>query len=576
MIKKTAPYIVFLLFTLLCLRTISFDSDLWYQMLSGRYVLEHLHVPHNEFFVFAGARQEQVFGGWGFGLIHHLAFLVGHDIGPSFLNAIIWGMIATLGYLAFYYHQISSKTPLKTSTLLVIYLTALSAAFYGWHLRVNMRAESTFYLCWFLGVFITEKAIYLKKNNVIFLYLPLLCLVEAYLHTAGFFLLLLYPWVVFRLKSLENKIHYRYLCLSFLAALFIPMANPNGPPQSLLQPMCISSSLMKTFLPSIAPDPCFNALYSSAGSIVNPQGETVALVQLNEYRSIFDASHSMVIFDFYVCTGILLVLFYYAYKLRTPSSFFNTFLALFAFISTVIHARAIGIFSCFILIPLAEALSYLFIRHPLSKKMSYFLCLILSLSCFLKLSYLDGNWGIGFEDEDIKKIANDIKTNSPHGARIVTISNGAFFPYILGETYPVLHSGHELFDNKSSNYSDFLLRTGSLGWEETLLSQKVSHVCLPWVEQKTLGVQPLIVPLLLAQDPYWNLLSIHNECALFVKKSDHIKLSDQALLAKSILYYQTLEQQVRAYFMMSSRPQDQKLLEQIHTTLMSLYSKTSH
>ena len=81
------------IFYTICSLRIVLDADIWTQLMVGRWVLDHLAVPHHEIFIYAGADNPQMFGGWGFGTLMEIVVRLFGFKGLSIINAAIWGMI---------------------------------------------------------------------------------------------------------------------------------------------------------------------------------------------------------------------------------------------------------------------------------------------------------------------------------------------------------------------------------------------------------------------------------------------------------------------------------------------------
>ena len=564
MLKKSIPFLIFAFAGLLCLRLIAIDSDVWYQMLSGRYWTEHLAIPHREFFLYAGAGSPQIFGGWGFGLAFHGAYSLFSFAGPSLLNAAIWGAILATAHLVFSQPSMRPAPALPWSSVFFCFCAAACLCLGLWNLRVNMRAESSFYLLWLAGIYAIEKASAAKRPSLALAVIPALCIAESLMHTAALFLLALYPWAWARFGDSKIRMPRIPLFASAIASLALPIANPNGAYQTLLQPMCIASSLAKSARPALEIQPCFDARFATAGTIVDPAGHVVASSFISEYLGIFDKSQAPLLPDFAVCCAVLLMVLAAAFRTKSKSGAAASGLCAFALLSTVLHARAMGIFACFALIPLAMGLELFAAEHRKLKRALPALGAFLILATVAKFTCFSDNWGIGLESADALAIAKSIQGQSPQGARIATISNGAFFPYILGDSYAVAHSGHELFDNPESNYLDFMIRTAPAGFEKILDSFGTTHACLPWAQRIDGAASVNFAPISLAQNGSWRMDAANDQCALFAKLPQGQRLPDSEISTQSAAYYDRLENHFQAYWLAFGNPNYRDLALKIH------------
>ena len=242
-----------LLFTLCLLVAVALsirsfrEPDLWWQIRTGQWIIEHHQVPKSDVFSFTMNGTEWINIKWGFEVI--AAFLAG-SLGPesvfllqALVNCLLLFFLLKLSLL--YYRKRGFEHPYGQKTFLLAGIISFLLVMVGTEYRMIGRPEMISHLMTILFLYLLEKDKYQPSRNL-FLLIPLQ-LLWANLHEAfgiGIVLLCIYTasaWV----EKLLIKTDYTQLKRLILATICSTAAvalNPNGV-KLLLRPFNIMSQV---------------------------------------------------------------------------------------------------------------------------------------------------------------------------------------------------------------------------------------------------------------------------------------------------------------------------------------------
>ena len=245
--KVWSSSLILLISTVLCIRQLS-EPDVWWQLRTGEYILEHHTVPHTDVFSYTYNGDPWFNVKWASEV---LMAVVADILKPEFLMLLQY--LVLLGVLLLIYgiyRQLSlvmfgSKWPpgIGFYLALVIFLVGISY-------RLNARPEMMSHLmtCAYLYMFLHY---YNHRSRLIFLLIPLQ-LIWANLHEAfgvGLVLIVIFNAVVWfehlSLKKLKTRFSKKQLYLLGIVSiicLFVPAIHPMGA-SMLLQPLDIFGQL---------------------------------------------------------------------------------------------------------------------------------------------------------------------------------------------------------------------------------------------------------------------------------------------------------------------------------------------
>ena len=543
------------LFGMAALRPIM-DPDIYFQLLAGQYTLNHFQVPHIDFFVYAGENQPQIFGGWGFGVFYELFIRTWGMPGASFANGCIWGIVSALtfacagGFVRFKKNSNSILLAVVSSSL------CLAAVSCGFGPRAGMRAESSLYLMWMLASFFIYLSASHNKWNVFLIGMPLISWCEAWIHTGGFFLLLLYPLAYFLCLEKKNPFNFFWI-ISLAMAIFLPVLNPNGASQCYSQIISIYESTVPSLI---------NAL-SGKSSV-----ETFINV---EYLSLMDPRTHAVLPSFVAITlGCLVCLSCMFGPLKVSqrslqTRLYFTFLLFLGVFAAFTHQRGIGMAACLTLVPLLDALLFFFSQTRLSKKLQGLLVVFsLLLACAnMGLPF----WGVQTKTTEFTDIAKIIHQRSPHGARIFASDLEVGLLYLLGPSYKMAHAGHELIENSQSNAHNLSVLNANPGFIDELNAYKVDYLCIPYLLPLPSQSYLYWAPSMLATQHDWKLLHASGPCALFAKLSpEQERLTDTEVQKQTLAYLIQLRYQIIGALAFYNNPSDQEIKNVTDTKIAQL------
>lgn len=489
------------------------DMDIWFQLLAGKYVIDHGAVPHNDFFIYAGVQNAQIFGGWGFGLIYEF-FIERFGLESStYINSTIWTASFVFAIKA---AQLRSRILFKELTVnqFLGLSIVIAMVFIGLSMRMAMRAESTLVLSWTLSMWLFELS---KSRNSVWRYwiaLPLLGWAEALLHTGGFVLLLAVPInAAYSFKEMgSKKIFWTGWAACLLALLLLPVINPNGFSQVYIQFSGILNSLTVDLLKSAA---------------------TLNL----EYLPMWDSrsAGSLISFSSVVIIGGLIWI-----RRRGPGYYVENVLCLVFLAMAALHNRGISLAAMLLMVPAFEvAMTHKFLKFRAHGSVS---CMLFVFLCGVPtaVSYSRNNFGFQGPSTGLESEAAIIKKGRPNGAHILTTENGPALAYTLrDERFLVSKGGHALVVNKEAENHQSLAIFGGEGWEADFEANKVDFVCVPfYLPMPGQGVFYWIPSVLVARND-WK-LHIGGACNLLEHLPPNKTLTKKEVQKQTIIYLQNL------------------------------------
>lgn len=489
------------------------DADIWFQLLAGKYALTHGVVPQTDFFIYSSPDAPQQFGGWGFGVVYELVIRAFGLMGTTFFNSLIWTaafFFAVRAAMLRVNKGYFDMTPVQTLVLAMM----MSVLFMAASNRMSMRAESTLVLAWTFSLWLFEHCKTKNKFVLFWIGLPLVGLVEAWLHTGGFVLLVALPICASRIALADFKqqrIAIGWVACS-LALIFLPMLNPNGPMQVYTQLL----QILSTF---------------SSGS----QGVT----QVNlEYLPMWDARSIAILPKYLLICALYLLLWV---KRPTVSSVVENLACLTFLVLAGMHNRGISLVAMMIMVPALQlAMSPRLTRSLISDKLAFAVAFLLCASP-IGSSWTMANFTVQSKTQGYEFEVGLIKKTHPQGAHILTVENGPGLAYALGdERFMVSKGGHALIPNAKADKHQAIALNSTEGWEKELIDQKVDFVCLPlYLPLPGRGVFYWL-PSMLASSPDWKMHVGEGPCNLFERLPNGTELSKQELAEKTMIYLRNM------------------------------------
>ena len=525
--------------TVLFLRPLA--GDIWFHLLAGRYALDHGAVPHHEFFLYEVVGLPQTFTGWGFGLLAELAIRAAGAPGLSIFNGLLWSMALCLGLWAAARacDAAQGRKGALDPARLAGFALALLVVMQGFISRSVIRPEVTLYLSW-LGIAVLFEA-YGGDRRVwrALLGLPLASWALAWLHTTSPILMAL--WAGYALLR-WNERGARPLSLremacwiaSALGTLLLPLFNPNGLDQILLQ-VQVSTGIGAEALPD-----------------VTAVGEYLPLWHANS-RPFWPAAA--------VLAAGTVVWFVTAGRRRWSE------LVLIApmVVMTLAHRRGIGLWAMALFVPLARALS-LALGHRLAHAVNGLYAVALAAVAAMSGAMLSsGLWSLGgLADRYASSLMlHTLEQQLPAGGNVWAMDVlGPELSYILGERIKVPYSGHMSHPHAAvlRHYDQVL--NASAGWEQALQTYDVRVV---GVTSQLLFPTARLVPLAhaLARHPQWQLVGIDRQLMVFVKRPAGLSSAPVEQRAQIDLYTRYALQMARLAAGRGDRPDVQDVIERL-------------
>jgi len=490
------------------------DNDIWFQLLAGKYFIEHGSVPHTDFFLYVGQGNPQQFGGWGFGVMYEWVISIFGLSSATYLNSTIW-----CASFFFAIKAAAARSNTRFSTLTIQQLLVLdiltSIVFIASSSRMSMRAESTLVFSWTLSLWLFEKA---KRRDTLmsfWLTLPLIGWAEAMLHTGGFVLLTILPicyaMSITGASSWRRNLGGWIACAIALAIL--PSINPNGVEQVYVQLIDIIKSMM-------------------------PHSKVVVQGVNLEYLPIWDARASAMIPPY-----LLLVLLgvFICFNKRSRVCAVENIICVAFLVLAAIHNRGISLAAMVLMVPsfqLAFSNSFDKLRFPRLLAGCIFIVL-----CAVPLggSYVVNNFGIQSAKTAYDFEIAKIRKTHPNGAHIFTTENGPALAYAFhDERFLVSKGGHPLIQNRDAEIHHSLVVNSEDGWESEMEKQHVDFVCMPlYLPLPGQGIF-FWLPSMLASNSEWKSHIGSGTCNLFERIQDGNKLNENEVKFQTMTYLQNL------------------------------------
>lgn len=462
------------------------DPDIFFQLLAGSQVLDHGRVPHQEFFLYAGSQAPQVFGGWGFGLLHEAGVRLLGMPSLSLLNGAMWASVFLMGLAAVRARQgmaVRARFSWQEIAGLLLAAVLVAQAFFP---RSVMRAEVTLYMAWMASVWAFEVS-RRRPRAVLHLWLtPLLAWVLAWLHTGGFVMLAL-P-VLFaaqrvadlgwsRFRATEGWAHLA----SGAAVALLPVLNPNGGFQVYAHAL---------------------GLWAGLAGQAGPTGPVIM-----EYLPLWHP----VAADQWLPAGLLALGLLVTAAVTQARRWPDVLLMLLALALSLAHVRGLGLVAMVTLVPLGASLCAWLNRPGSGPGLAVGLPVAGCLAMASGLALLAGgcghpSWGVQRDGADYqgREIMSALAKDSPQGGRVFANElYAAELVYRLGPGFKVPHAGHLLLPNPESEQHFVRVQRGDPGWREDLDRHQVSHVIMRSVWDGAVMPQADA----LSSDPHWVILA---------------------------------------------------------------------
>ena len=130
-----SPHTLFLLYVLILLCTTTYylatwpivagDTDLWYHLNSGRYILEHKSLPHNSFFSFISPPRAWIDYFWLFQVLVYGLYSISDYYGLIFFRTFLYGLTLVLILRLLLKHPYA-KTSILPIVLITLYIMLLT------------------------------------------------------------------------------------------------------------------------------------------------------------------------------------------------------------------------------------------------------------------------------------------------------------------------------------------------------------------------------------------------------------------------------------------------------------------
>lgn len=475
------------------------DADIWFQLLAGRYALEHGAVPHQEFFLYTAAGAPQLFGGWGFGLLAELAVRLGGWVSLSVFNAVLWAATLCLGLFAAQraanngmqarYEVDLNQMAAMALALLIVYPTFLH--------RSQIRAEVTLYLSWMAATLLFESCRHPARIRRALFAFPLLCLALAWVHTTV--LLMLPLLAAYALRRWQDRHEHAIsrneaVCWAIcgLASVALPLLNPNGAQQVFSQFFVWQDM-------------------QDGGSIA---AERIAI---REYLPLWDPSSRFLWPSAAVLAMGTAVWFLTAGPARLSGLVVIAPMAIMA----IQHRRGLGLWAMALLVPLAISLLTTFRQASQRKPMRLPMGALTALSMLAMLVAVVptrySGWGmtdVGLRAIEAVKLIGRVL---PDGGNIWMLDTYApQVPYLLGDKYKVGYAGHMIYRHSSATTHYVNILSAADGWEKELSTHNVKVIGVPALQLPKAALLPLATSL--AFNPRWQLIFADWQLLVFLKR----------------------------------------------------------
>lgn len=492
--------VVFLIGSLISLRTFSLSSDIWYMMLSGEYVLKKLAVPHYEFFLYAGGSEPQIFGSWGWGVIAQIFYNLFGYVGVGLMSALFWGLTFTFASIAIL------KEERRLSIAIITTSIAILLVYSGLFQRSLMRAEVSLYLSWMIMYVFYGISKSTNKWSYLLIGSPLVIFVLSWIHTSAlfalaFFILLCWKSIFFGAKKIA-------IMLAIVAGFILPILNPNGVRQVLVQPEAIVDLVNKS--------------KRNIGAIELKDGQKIE-VNNQEYLNVFDerVPEKMKI-TLAILTGCFMLytalILKFKVKSEIPEWIASTLILLFS----IFCVRGVGMCAMIMLIPIAKSMGMVLKNGNTSEKFKIKISLIL-IAGLLTVNIFS-MWAEGY-------LGFSKKETVPGGEAINWFVENyrkpmKVFTYDLFGPYLAYRSDGKL---KISSQIHFILKNDkqTLHYYETLMTKNtlnelnkynVDAVILPPFD--FFSKMPLSANFLISMSKYWDIKVISPQAIIAVRNSE--------------------------------------------------------
>jgi hypothetical protein len=526
------------------------DPDIWFQLLAGRYVLEHGSVPDHEFFLYtAGADAWQLFGGWAFGLLGELSIRLAGFNGLSIYGALWWAGALVLGVLAI--QQSGGERPRLDGRIDMRFAAAASiallVAYQGFVHRSALRAEVTLVFAWMAATLLFESARDPAARRRALVGFPLICVGLAWFHTTVLLMMPLFAaYALRRLLNMRQEPIPAKEALAWVASgiagVLLPVLNPNGIPQ------VVSQVLLWTG--------------------VTAQGENAAKANL-EYVPLLDPSS----YSHWPSAAVLAigtaVWFVLAGRARWSGLVAITPMIFMA----LQHRRGIGLWAMALFVPLGCALWEAF-RHRLAATRLPAGTLVAGSLVLLGISVLSSvHWGFGLAGASLKDSSTleQIKRKNPESGNIWAFDGvSPQIPYFLGEPYKIGYAGHMVVRHPAvvSHYAD--VQNAKPGWEKMLADKKVSTVVV--TDMLLPGNELVPVAWQLGLHPHWELLTVDGNYLVYHRRAEGETATAKDRWEQAVAVVQHAVRMTAASQLLAPDETNTRLLTQLQAQLKTLGS----
>lgn len=501
------------------------DPDIWFQLLAGQSVLLHGAIPHQEFFLYVGSQAPQVFGGWGFGLIHELGVRLMGPFSLSLVNSIMWAGVVAMALMAARVRngrQILS--PLSWGECAGLAL-GMIVVYQGFLPRSQMRAEVTLYFAWMLVSLSFEQSRQRERATAYLWMAPLAGWALAWLHTGGFLLLaLMGACGIQRMIDLGWRQFLRReglaYGLSLTALLLLPILNPNGAFQVYAHLISIWEGITHTAPASSLP-----------------------VRQIVEYLPIWHDISRL----YWPAAGFLVIGILIAAARRQQLRWAEWGLILVCGYMSVQHVRSIGLLAMVLAVPLcAAASSWLDVREedavtpdasPFTPKLRALTLFVLAAHLWINVNAAAWGWQTQASQYPTRMFHELIKERAPGGAHV--FADEQFAPeivYKLGPSFSVPFAGHTLIRNEEAERHFLLVKRAESGWLAELDKHHVDFMIAKALE----GERTNLVAVGLVFSPEWDMVGTMGNQLLFAKLPQGQTLTPRQHWLKGQRFYKLL------------------------------------
>lgn len=528
-----------LLVFIIMLRPVS-PQDIWFILLMGSKTLETMAVPQQEFFLYTADGAPDLFGTWGFGVLMELARRAMGLYGLVFLNAALWA-------LAYLFLFMSVRLRLGRSLHHafglpeIIGIVVATALLYEAVLhRSWMRPEVTVFLAWGIVCFLMETARQRADYRTALLLFPLILWGEAWLHTAG--TILLVPFAAYGGEFFVNSLRaaragQRFTAivgamwpwgLSFLAALILPIFNPNGIGQVYAQ--------LDMFLQVLTDK---KGMISGQGIASPGLPITETLLYNIEYLPAWKWPPSYQIYAMLLSIGFCLIVME---RRRLINLLSIGPVAVFA----LLHIRGAGLFAWSLLIPLGVMVVELFETgfrrlRVLARTQNFeapvtSICLLMSIGWMVTVTDLERLTASFPLQMPLQQGLAQIAAHYPDGGNIFTDMHlGAITAWTLGSKYKVSMSAHVYRAPPELTHHVATVTFVRPGWEAELDRYRVIALLVTFNDLVDGRIKPTAMRLAYAPD--WGLVTTEDNTATFIRRSGSADRPSAMVQLKQIQRY---------------------------------------